>query len=73
VPRSCFTIWLSEGRSRAAGVALKPLLPPPDSGEASEQLWRFLMQPAVRQHVCKLAYAGKWGAACTRCTVGGLA
>lgn len=58
-PRSCFTIWLSEGRSKAAGVAPKPLLPPPDSGEPSEALWRFLMQPAVRQHVCRLAYAGE--------------
>uniref|UniRef100_A0A383WJL7 Fe2OG dioxygenase domain-containing protein n=1 Tax=Tetradesmus obliquus TaxID=3088 RepID=A0A383WJL7_TETOB len=59
-PRSCFTIWLSEGRSKAAGVAPKPLLPPPDSGQPSEALWRFLMQPAVRQHVCKLAYADEW-------------
>jgi hypothetical protein len=64
VPRSCFTIWLSEGRSRAAGVGPKPLLPPPDSGQPSQQLWQFLMQPAVRQHVCKLAYAGECGGDC---------
>jgi hypothetical protein len=45
-------------------VGPKPLLPPPDSGEPSGQLWQFLMQPAVRQHVCKLAYAGECDGDC---------
>lgn len=59
VPRNCFTIWLSEGRSRAAGASPSQLLPPPATGRPGGELWRFLMQPAVRQHVCKLAYAGE--------------
>lgn len=37
-------------------------MPPPDTGSStdtgSDAVWRFLMQPAVRQHVCKQAYAG---------------
>lgn len=65
VPRSCFTIWLSEGlKPRGAGAASTPLVPPPQQqqhGEACDgDTWRFLMQPAVRQHVLKLAYADEW-------------
>lgn len=61
-PRSCFTIWLSQGERRAHSAAVAGsagVLPPPDAGSDSDAVWRFLMQPAVRQHVCKLAYAGK--------------
>lgn len=71
-PRSCFTIWLSEGdrRAHSAAIAGAATVPPPptddtgtaagggDAGQVSDAVWQFLMQPAVRQHVCKLAYAG---------------
>eukprot|EP00879_Flechtneria_rotunda_P028831 GHRR01031061.1.p1 GENE.GHRR01031061.1~~GHRR01031061.1.p1 ORF type:complete len:400 (+),score=113.92 GHRR01031061.1:185-1384(+) len=62
-PRCCFTVWLSAGRPRggaAAGpAAAAARIPPPSSGQPCDDMWRFLMQPAVRQHVCKLAYQGK--------------
>lgn len=71
VPRSCFTIWMSQGKTRAADVlsaaaAAPPPHPPAAAGDSpvssesvSQDMWRFLMQPAVRQHVCKLAYEGE--------------
>lgn len=59
VPRSCFTIWLSESAKPRGTVA--PLVPPPPPEQGSlNESWRFLMQPVVRQHVCKLAYAAEW-------------
>ncbi|KAF8068329.1 EGLN3 [Scenedesmus sp. PABB004] len=64
-PRSCLTVWLSEGRARggaaAAGGAAR--VPPPRgdaAGRLSDELLAFLMQPTVRQHVCKLAHAEEW-------------
>lgn len=75
-PRSCFTIWLSEGDRRAHSAALSGAgavaVPPPDTDSSTEAgsdaVWQFLMQPAVLQHVCKLAYAGviRWLDKCIR-------
>ncbi|KAG2445831.1 hypothetical protein HXX76_000435 [Chlamydomonas incerta] len=60
-PRCCFTIWLSQSRRRAfvrqapSLAALEPASPDDVAAAA-----RFLMHPAVRQHVSKLAYAEEW-------------
>ncbi|KAG2451493.1 hypothetical protein HYH02_004091 [Chlamydomonas schloesseri] len=60
-PRCCFTIWLSQSRRRAfvrqapSLAALEPASPDDVAAAA-----RFLMHPAVRQHVSKLAYAAEW-------------
>eukprot|EP00878_Enallax_costatus_P041821 GHUV01048715.1.p1 GENE.GHUV01048715.1~~GHUV01048715.1.p1 ORF type:complete len:312 (+),score=59.69 GHUV01048715.1:317-1252(+) len=60
VPRSCFTIWLSQARTHAGPAAAATAAPAPATGQPGNDMWRFLMQPAVRQHVCKLAYEGEW-------------
>lgn len=68
--RCCFTIWLSERRGRSAVRQPVKLAPPQPldtssmlSGSSSQaqlqEVLRFLLQPAVRQHVCKLIYAGE--------------
>ncbi|PNW74928.1 hypothetical protein CHLRE_12g504100v5 [Chlamydomonas reinhardtii] len=60
-PRCCFTIWLSQSRRRAfvrQAPSLSALEPSsPDDVAAAA---RFLLHPAVRQHVSKLVYAEEW-------------
>ncbi|KAG2500910.1 hypothetical protein HYH03_001669 [Edaphochlamys debaryana] len=62
-PRCCFTIWLSQTRRRAfvrRSPAPSDLEPPSDPDQDPAAATRFLMHPAVRQHVCKLVYDREW-------------
>lgn len=63
-PRSCFTIWLSQTRTRRAfqPAAAKHDCKEPDSTADEAAVARFLMQPSIRQHVCRVVYAGKHAA-----------
>eukprot|EP00877_Chromochloris_zofingiensis_P012138 jgi/Chrzof1/7178/Cz02g13280.t1 len=61
-PRSCFTIWLSQTRTRRAfqPAAAKHDCKEPDSTADEAAVARFLMQPSIRQHVCRVVYADEW-------------
>ncbi|GFR46885.1 hypothetical protein Agub_g8526 [Astrephomene gubernaculifera] len=62
-PRCCFTIWMSQSRRRSfvrsapSLASLEPAAPPEQDPAAAV---RFLMHPAVKQHVCKLVYGEEW-------------
>ncbi|KAI8465255.1 MAG: prolyl 4-hydroxylase [Monoraphidium minutum] len=70
-PRYCFTAWLSQAAGRGPQRAPpRPAPPPPPpagahpeaAASARAAALRFLLHPAMRRHVVKLAYSNEWAA-----------